>query len=74
MRHNKYRQLITSSIQIKPVCPSCGTVCGILKGDQPDGDMTIEIKGFPLAGYTYCDTIRITYSFDDGKQQVLYCG
>ena len=73
IRHNTYRSLNTTLIQIKPVCPSCEIVCGILKGDQPDGDMTIELKGVPLAGYEDCDTTMITYSFDNGKQQVLYC-
>ena len=35
--------------------------------------MKIEIEGFPLAGYKDYDTLMITYSFDSGKQQVLYC-
>ncbi|XP_050954529.1 E3 ubiquitin-protein ligase DTX3L1 [Labeo rohita] len=43
---------------------------GLIKqGNQPDGgQMTWDIERRSLPGYADCDTIKITYHFDDGIQ------
>ncbi|XP_013403375.1 uncharacterized protein LOC106168751 [Lingula anatina] len=52
----------------KPVCPTCGTVYGVIKGNQPPGEMRDRILHSSLPGHTRYGTIMITYSFKDGKQ------
>ena len=56
----------------KQACPTCGKVCGIIKGDQPDGDMTVNFRSYEhCAGYEDVGRIDITYSFPGGHQKVI---
>ena len=55
----------------KKVCPTCGVVCGVIKGDQPHGRMNVRFdRNFHCAGFEGVGTHVITYSFDPGKQGV----
>ncbi|KAK3599399.1 hypothetical protein CHS0354_036414 [Potamilus streckersoni] len=56
----------------KPVCPQCGYVYGIIKGDQPKGGkMTYKTdKNLTLSGYEDAEgAIIITYDIPGGKQE-----
>ena len=55
----------------KKVCPTCGVVCGVIKGDQPLGRMDVRFdKNFHCAGFERVGTHVITYSFNSGTQGV----
>ena len=55
----------------KEVCPTCGIVCGIIKGDQPKGRMDVRYdKYMNCAGFEGAGSILITYSFQSGTQGV----
>ena len=55
----------------KKVCPTCGVVCGIVKGDQPKGTMDIRHdKYLDCAGFEGAGSFVITYSFPSGIQGV----
>ena len=57
----------------KPVCPLCGMVYGVLKGDQPErGVMSWGVdRSLKVPGYVdSIGAIVIKYSFPDGIQQV----
>ncbi|CAD8195282.1 unnamed protein product [Paramecium pentaurelia] len=49
-------------------CPFCNQIFGQMIGDQPDGDMEVQIIKKSCEGYT-CDTIQITYFFMSGQKQ-----
>ncbi|KAL3864977.1 hypothetical protein ACJMK2_006617 [Sinanodonta woodiana] len=56
----------------KPVCPQCGYVYGVIKGDQPKGGkMTYKIdKDMTVPGYEDAEgAIIITYEIPGGKQE-----
>ncbi|KAL5022517.1 hypothetical protein ScPMuIL_001672 [Solemya velum] len=55
----------------KPVCPCCGMVYGILKGDQPrGGKMTTEIQqGVRVPGFDSSGSIVINYDIPGGVQE-----
>ena len=56
----------------KQACPTCGKVCGIIKGDQPKGDMFVNFNKYSnCAGYEDVGRIDITYSFQAGSQKVI---
>lgn len=45
----------------------------IVEGNQPDGgQITISVLRRSLAGYPKCDTIQITFVFEDGIQTVSW--
>ena len=55
----------------KKVCPTCGVVCGIVKGDQPKGTMDIKHEKYlDCAGFERAGSFVITYSFPSGIQGV----
>lgn len=58
--------------QHKQACPVCGTIYGIVKGNQPqNGNMRVKVdKYYSLPGYEGCGTITIKYYFPDGIQGV----
>ncbi|XP_063409313.1 uncharacterized protein LOC134692736 isoform X2 [Mytilus trossulus] len=60
---------IEESLKIKPVCPTCGTVHGILTGNQPEGTMDIRTSMIYLSGYRNCETIVIEYDIHSGIQE-----
>uniref|UniRef100_A0AAQ6IBK8 E3 ubiquitin-protein ligase n=1 Tax=Anabas testudineus TaxID=64144 RepID=A0AAQ6IBK8_ANATE len=51
-----------------PICPVCKDVFGVVEGDQPDGKMSVRTEYFSLPGYSYCQTIVITYDIPSGRQ------
>jgi hypothetical protein len=59
-----------TNYKVRKVCPTCGKVCGIITGDQPEGMMDIIKRREHLEGYKRYKTIAITYSFASGKQGV----
>ena len=57
----------------KPICPLCGIIYGVVKGDQPEGGMmswrvdnSLRVPGFVDS----VGAIVIKYTFPDGFQQV----
>ncbi|VDI59421.1 Hypothetical predicted protein, partial [Mytilus galloprovincialis] len=54
----------------KPVCPTCGTLYGIVRGDQPLASMTYKIdRLLKIPGYEDCDgAIVIQYDVPAGVQ------
>ena len=69
--HQFCTKCIDSAFTHKSVCPICGEVYGVLKGNQPDGKMSVsndysaQLPGYPQAG-----VIVINYHFNDGTQGV----
>lgn len=49
-------------------CPVCKEPQGVVKGNQPDGQMHVYHSQKSLPGYRGCGTITITYSFPYGTQ------
>ncbi|ESO01419.1 hypothetical protein HELRODRAFT_82010 [Helobdella robusta] len=50
-------------------CPNCGKVYGVIRGNQPDGCMTVKhLHTLHLPSYERCGIIEILYSFPSGKQ------
>ncbi|KAH3856105.1 hypothetical protein DPMN_098685 [Dreissena polymorpha] len=66
--HTFCNDCIKSLFKIKPSCPICGAVCGVICGDQPNGSMIIEKQASILAGFEKHDTISICYRFHDSQQ------
>ncbi|CAD8106121.1 unnamed protein product [Paramecium sonneborni] len=52
-------------------CPICNQIFGQLTGDQPNGIMEIKTIRRNCVGYN-CDTIQITYIFQNGKKNGKY--
>ncbi|XP_052083398.1 uncharacterized protein LOC127720696 [Mytilus californianus] len=51
-----------------PVCPTCGSIQGVVTGNQPPGTMKISRRFSHLAGYPECGRIEIEYIIDSGRQ------
>ena len=50
-------------------CPSCKTIHGEKRGNQPPGTMNVRIdRHKSVDGYPGCGMIIITYSFSGGMQ------
>ena len=64
-------ECIGQQFKVKPVCPTCGSIQGIVTGDQPPGKIVVFSSRTPLPGYSQCDTIHIEYTIYDGKQGVF---
>lgn len=68
-RHVFCRDCIEEHFKYKKACPTCGTICGIIQGDQPRGDMKVTTNiNDCCAGYENFGRIEITYKFDSGTQ------
>ncbi|NWW10074.1 DTX3L ligase, partial [Oreocharis arfaki] len=67
-KHAFCKSCIDSAMAYKPACPVCNTVCGVLKGNQPEGTMSTRTVRFSLPGYPDCDTIQIDYFMEGGIQ------
>ncbi|XP_060604608.1 E3 ubiquitin-protein ligase DTX3L-like [Ruditapes philippinarum] len=68
--HAFCKECIEQQSKFAEKCPTCAHVFGEITGDQPDGTMDVYVKRYPqLSGYYSCDTIVITYTFQDGKQR-----
>ncbi|KAL4232125.1 hypothetical protein ACF0H5_009700 [Mactra antiquata] len=67
--HKFHADCIDQQFAYKEACPTCGYVCGIITGDQPEGCMDVNInRGATCAGYEEYERIEITYSFPGGRQ------
>ncbi|XP_031969846.1 E3 ubiquitin-protein ligase DTX3L [Corvus moneduloides] len=67
-KHAFCKSCIDLALAHKQVCPVCNTVCGVLRGNQPEGKMfTTKIRS-SLPGYPNCDTIQIDYYMEGGIQ------
>jgi hypothetical protein len=53
------------------VCPTCGQVCGVIIGDQPDGTLDVAKILSSCTGYERCKTIALSYNFPPGYQGVI---
>lgn len=62
-------ECIEGQFRVAPKCPNCFMVYGIITGDQPEGNISVDIdRTTKLCGYKDCNTIVITYSFQGGVQ------
>ena len=55
----------------KPVCPTCGSIQGIVTGDQPPGKINVSSNKAMLPGYPQYGRIEIEYIIYGGKQGVF---
>ena len=51
-------------------CPTCGKVCGMLRGNQPAGKFAKKVLDLSLPGYERHKTIEIMYTIPGGIQTV----
>ncbi|XP_053406843.1 uncharacterized protein LOC123546491 [Mercenaria mercenaria] len=70
--HKFCKECIEGYFKVKQVCPTCGQVCGIITGDQPDGTMEIAKRQVRLSGYERHNSISIMYHFKSGTQGELH--
>ncbi|XP_065830532.1 probable E3 ubiquitin-protein ligase DTX2 [Oscarella lobularis] len=49
-------------------CPTCKTIHGVKIGNQPPGQMQVNLLHNPLPGYSNCGTIQISYNIKSGVQ------
>lgn len=61
---------IVKQFKVKPVCPICGSIQGVVIGDQPPGTMNVRNSKLALPGYYHCGRIEIKYVIHPGKQTV----
>ncbi|XP_053804091.1 E3 ubiquitin-protein ligase DTX3L isoform X2 [Vidua chalybeata] len=67
-KHAFCKICIDRAMTYKQACPVCNTVCGVLRGNQPEGTMSATTINFSLPGYPNCDTIVIEYDMNGGIQ------
>ncbi|NXT91762.1 DTX3L ligase, partial [Anhinga rufa] len=66
--HAFCKSCIAQAMTYKQACPVCNTIYGPMKGDQPEGTMSVRTVPSSLSGYSGCGTIEITYSMRGGIQ------
>ncbi|OWF50068.1 uncharacterized protein LOC110450921 isoform X2 [Mizuhopecten yessoensis] len=59
---------IKQTFVVKPACPVCNIVYGIVRGIQPEGCMVEVFRKESLPGFDGCGIIHIYYAFPDGIQ------
>lgn len=64
------KNCVQEMFKVKPVCPTCGSIQGVIKGDQPQGTMKRRETRSSLTAYTGCGTIEIEYEIYGGVQGV----
>ncbi|XP_071082627.1 uncharacterized protein [Haliotis cracherodii] len=69
--HTFCADCIRQAFKVKPACPVCGKLYGVVKGNQPKGGkMTHTIRHDTLPGYEDArGVIAISYEFPGGIQQ-----
>ncbi|NWV76415.1 DTX3L ligase, partial [Dasyornis broadbenti] len=67
-KHAFCKSCIDKAMAYKQACPVCNTVCGVLRGNQPEGKMSVTTMSFSLPGYPNCSTIQIDYFMKGGIQ------
>lgn len=64
---------LDSWLKVKPVCPKCGTIEGVMYGDQPrDGKMAMFFSKEPLPGHDSAGSFVIRYIFPAGRQTEMH--
>ncbi|KAK7091607.1 hypothetical protein V1264_009268 [Littorina saxatilis] len=53
----------------KPACPTCNTMYGLIKGNQPRGTMRVSRERQGLPGYMNCGMLIIDYEMPSGIQE-----
>ena len=66
-----FYNVIILYLKVKEACPTCGHVCGVIIGDQPDGVLDVAKIRTSLTGYEGHQTIALSYFFPPGKQGVI---
>ncbi|XP_029461160.1 E3 ubiquitin-protein ligase DTX3L [Rhinatrema bivittatum] len=66
-KHEFCNECLQKAMSQKPVCPVCNTQYGVVKGNQPEGTMSVTTMSTRLPSYN-CDTLTIQYSFPSGIQ------
>ncbi|XP_022787724.1 uncharacterized protein LOC111327745 [Stylophora pistillata] len=61
-------QCVETALSYDNRCPVCKEPQGVVKGNQPDGQMHVHHSHHSLPGYHGCGTITITYNFPSGIQ------
>lgn len=64
------KNCVQEFLKVKPVCPTCGSIQGVIKGDQPPGTMNRREVRYSLSGFMGYSTIEIEYEIYSGKQGV----
>ena len=68
-QHKFCKSCIDKAFSHRKVCQICGTVYGMLIGNQPPGTMKWSFDRYPsLQSYEGHGSIRISYYFSDGTQ------
>ncbi|KAH9508544.1 hypothetical protein Btru_051975 [Bulinus truncatus] len=68
--HCCYNEICNSCFRKVQKCPYCRTAFGIMKGNQPNGEMLVKyLKHQHAAGYERYDAWEIEYCFKSGKQK-----
>ncbi|OWF43861.1 uncharacterized protein LOC110459139 isoform X2 [Mizuhopecten yessoensis] len=69
--HSFHPECIDAQFKYKPVCPTCGTIYGVVTGNQPrSGTMKSFLRAGSLPGFEKCEKhFHISYSFPDGIQE-----
>ncbi|NXA66177.1 DTX3L ligase, partial [Mohoua ochrocephala] len=67
-KHAFCKSCIDLAMAHKQACPVCNTVCGVLRGNQPEGTMSAKTVSVSLPGYPNCGTIEIDYFMEGGIQ------
>ncbi|KAK1343954.1 hypothetical protein QTO34_014511 [Cnephaeus nilssonii] len=69
-KHEFCTPCINKYMTYKPVCPVCQTVYGVLKGNQPEGTMSVDYKEHPHPGMPYSGTHRTAFlpANEEGKE------
>ncbi|NXD93020.1 DTX3L ligase, partial [Chaetorhynchus papuensis] len=67
-KHAFCKSCIDLAMTHKQACPVCNTVCGVLRGNQPEGKMLNKTNRSSLPGYPDCGTIQIDYYMEGGIQ------
>ncbi|NWV19130.1 DTX3L ligase, partial [Origma solitaria] len=67
-KHAFCKSCIDEAMTYKQTCPVCNTICGVLRGNQPQGKMSTTTMSSSLPGYPNCGTIQIDYFMKGGTQ------
>lgn len=69
--HKFCEECISDSFQkCQPKCPSCGRLFGVMRGNQPPGQMSTSVGPQSLTGYEKHKTILVHYNIPNGIQNV----
>lgn len=67
-KHRFCSECLQQALNASNKCPVCQEPQGVLKGNQPHGEMTTQPGFYSLPGFEGCGTIIINYYFPPGIQ------